>query len=221
MNTTIESQPTTTATVCTVFNTRNGQWYSEACSSVKPYICRVKPAASTGAPCDLCRTGTCPTPPPPQRARPLCESGWTYWAVNGKCYKKLSGMKTWPIHEKMCNLLGAHLTSIHSDAEHEFLKNMSSTGLPMPGCQPTYCSAGMALGLKADAAGTWSWVDGTALDYTNWGGNGQRPLAGRPYSNFYPETFQDPSAAAAFNSKWDNYLSETGLNRGTVCKRDY
>lgn len=93
----------------------------------------------------------------------------------------------------------------------------------MPGCQPTYCSAGVWMGLKKDTTtGLWQWTDGTPLDYLNWGGGlGARPFGDRQYANFYPETFQDTQINAAFSNRWDNCLYATGLNRAAICKRNY
>lgn len=56
-----------------------------------------------------------------------CASGWTRWTGNGCCYKEMaSPMLSWYASEDWCysQKAGAHLASVHSRAEAEWLNCM-------------------------------------------------------------------------------------------------
>jgi len=93
-----------------------------------------------------------PPPPPP----PTCPEGWFYF--KGKCYghpkdKKLS----WTDANSYCQnwSLGAHLASIHSVQEKEFVQTKFPRNIWLGGNDRA-------------KEGRWVWSDGTPWDYSAW-----------------------------------------------------
>lgn len=93
-----------------------------------------------------------PPPPPP----PSCPEGWIYF--KGKCYghpkdKKLS----WTDANSYCQnwSLGAHLASIHSEEEKEFVQTKFPRNIWLGGNDRA-------------KEGRWVWSDGTPWDYSAW-----------------------------------------------------
>ena len=88
-----------------------------------------------------------------------CPNGWTIW--NSQCYKLFHEEVSWEAAELKCIQLGAHLTSILSAAENEFVSNLiSDTRLIWIG------------GSDKDKEGTWTWTDSNPWTSTRWA-NGQ------------------------------------------------
>lgn len=74
-------QPTTTATMCLVYNLRSRAWYSEMCLSRKPYVCKLPTGAKTAGSPVTDASCTAQTP------MPWCEAGWTLYSRSQQCYK--------------------------------------------------------------------------------------------------------------------------------------
>eukprot|EP00928_Gymnodinium_smaydae_P044926 TRINITY_DN29995_c0_g1_i1.p1 TRINITY_DN29995_c0_g1~~TRINITY_DN29995_c0_g1_i1.p1 ORF type:complete len:307 (-),score=69.51 TRINITY_DN29995_c0_g1_i1:77-997(-) len=86
-----------------------------------------------------------------------CDEGWSQW--DAFCYKYYWEMKTWPEAEELCRQRGAHLVSIHSQAENRFV-------------------AVLQHGLKGwigytdiDKDTHYEWSDNTQDDFTNFAKN--------------------------------------------------
>ncbi|XP_028447797.1 galactose-specific lectin nattectin-like [Perca flavescens] len=90
---------------------------------------------------------------------PCCPSGWTQ--LDSRCFAFYIQTKTWSDAETFCIAAGGNLASIHSDAEHGFIKNYI---LQMTGVQKTAWIGGT----DAVKEGTWFWSDGSNLDYACW-----------------------------------------------------
>ena len=86
-----------------------------------------------------------------------CPYGWKNFGV--RCHKFFSEAVSWVTAEKNCLSLDAHLASVHSQIEQDFLLSL----LPS---SSTRCWFGAHDG---NDKGHWLWTDGTPLDYTNWG----------------------------------------------------
>jgi len=86
-----------------------------------------------------------------------CPDGWTSFGAN--CYKlstvKLDNYED--LAEKHCQLLdGAHLASIHSKEENDFVSNFD-------------CEAFWIGGTFNSSQQTWMWTDGSSMTFTSWG----------------------------------------------------
>ncbi|KAH7676055.1 Protein CLEC-53, partial [Aphelenchoides avenae] len=74
-------KPTSSATTCLAYHLRTRMWYSEMCSSAKPYVCMLPPnAKSAGGPANA-DTCTAMTP------MPNCEQGWSFFSRSRACFK--------------------------------------------------------------------------------------------------------------------------------------
>ncbi|PIC31271.1 hypothetical protein B9Z55_012026 [Caenorhabditis nigoni] len=97
-------------------------------------------------------------------ATATCDSGWKQWSGNGMCYKISTTDTTWYAAEDWCysQRSGSHLTSIHSQAEAQWIA-------------ATYISTGWFpymdnwVGLRRSCDNTtYVWTDGTPVDYLWW-----------------------------------------------------
>ncbi|XP_039674639.1 ladderlectin-like isoform X2 [Perca fluviatilis] len=88
-----------------------------------------------------------------------CLPGWT--PFGSRCFAFYSQAKTWIDAETFCQTIGGNLASIHSDAEHGFIRNYTNqvTGANRPA---------WIGGSNAVQVFTWLWTDGSKFDYTSW-----------------------------------------------------
>jgi len=82
-----------------------------------------------------------------------CPLGWTELGFN--CYKLFEQTLTWGDAENYCLRKGAHLASVHSAEENNFL-----TGLT----RELHWLGGNDIAAEGD----WVWSDGSAWTFTNW-----------------------------------------------------
>ncbi|XP_028447982.1 ladderlectin-like [Perca flavescens] len=88
-----------------------------------------------------------------------CPVGWNQ--LGTRCFAFYIQTKTWSDAENFCQSAGGHLASIHSDAEHGFIKNQISK---LTGAQTTAWIGGT----DAVKLFTWLWSDGSKFDYASW-----------------------------------------------------
>merc|ERR1712038_1714041 len=130
-----------------------------------------------------------------EETKPDCSSGWS--AFNGNCYKHFSEKKTWEDAEDECVKEKAHLVSIHSAEEHQFVAGQGG-GL-------------LWLGGRRDSENRedWVWSDRAPWGYTNWAEGEPNNHLGRneDCALIYPD----------FGKKWNDFpcSSETTF----VCKK--
>uniref|UniRef100_A0A914CNQ2 C-type lectin domain-containing protein n=1 Tax=Acrobeloides nanus TaxID=290746 RepID=A0A914CNQ2_9BILA len=160
---------------CTYINPSGGKWLSADCSQPKPYLCEIPVNNDQSPTCSTCVCPTqsiCPTQSPITVA---CDSGWTYYKNSNSCYKVHVENLTWTDAQQVCINQGSNLTSIHSADENQFIISITRTGMNV------YDVGEPWIGLNAlEDDINFSWVDGTPLNYTNWGPN--RPAT--PISTF-------------------------------------
>jgi Lectin C-type domain len=81
-----------------------------------------------------------------------CPSGWAEF--EGHCYLPEERSTTWTNAENVCRKYGAHLTSIHSKAEDDFVKS--------------YFNIPFWIGALYQQNSAWWWSDGSIWNYTDW-----------------------------------------------------
>ncbi|KAH7707720.1 FRAS1-related extracellular matrix protein 1-like protein [Aphelenchoides avenae] len=90
-----------------------------------------------------------------------CDSGWAH--LGGRCYKLLEN-KTFTEADHACRFeYGAQLASIHSKQESEYVAIFSADQM-----HDDHWGAWIGLHRPAGTDSAWQWLDGSALDYTNW-----------------------------------------------------
>ncbi|XP_028446708.1 galactose-specific lectin nattectin-like [Perca flavescens] len=98
-----------------------------------------------------------------------CPPGWTQ--LGSRCFAFYIQTKTWSDAETVCQAAGGNLASIHSDAEHKFLKDFI---IQVSGTQKTSWIGGT----DAVKEGTWMWSDGSKFDYKSWNAGEPNNLGG-------------------------------------------
>ncbi|XP_072021026.1 uncharacterized protein [Amphiura filiformis] len=145
----------------------------------------------------------------------VCGSCEPNWVVNdGYCYFISTGSSrtglSFHAAQRACQSMGAELTSIHSEAENDFIYQLMETRgkrIVWTGLHDT------------SREGSFEWTDGTPLDYSNW-------KSGEPNDSGFGEDCVDMSSYAVVNGQsWnDNNCSVsypyTCKRGGTVCPED-
>ncbi|XP_042288259.1 ladderlectin-like isoform X3 [Thunnus maccoyii] len=94
--------------------------------------------------------------PAPINARfSFCPDGW--FSYGSRCFKFVNTPMNWYNAEEHCNNLDAQLASATNPREYRFLQQMTNT-------------AGQSIAWLGGfyLQGTWLWIDGERLYYTNW-----------------------------------------------------
>ncbi|XP_028447632.1 galactose-specific lectin nattectin-like [Perca flavescens] len=90
---------------------------------------------------------------------PSCPPDWT--PFGSRCFAFHIQTKNWIDAETFCQSAGGHLASIHSDAEHGFIRNYTNQ------VSGTDTQAWIG-GFDAVKEGMWMWSDGSQFDYESW-----------------------------------------------------
>ncbi|KAI1693641.1 lectin c-type domain-containing protein [Ditylenchus destructor] len=86
-------------------------------------------------------------------------------ASTTQCYKVLTGNKTWLDYERQCMLDGAHLTSIHTASQDNFVSEIGKSVLN--GCSGVLnCS--ISTGGQGFTNGSGNWTDQSSWSYAHW-----------------------------------------------------
>ncbi|XP_031418414.1 alpha-N-acetylgalactosamine-specific lectin-like [Clupea harengus] len=88
-----------------------------------------------------------------------CPPGWSVF--NRRCFKIVTSSSTFHKAQMACANENAHLASVHSAAENDFIQGLvRNAGLS---------SQGAWIGGSDDGSeGTWYWIDGSAFDFSDW-----------------------------------------------------
>jgi len=106
----------------------------------------------------ICDDGWYTTPAPPTD----CPEQWLMFGSN--CYKYPEGdTANWADAESKCQslLAGAHLASIHSAEEMQFVRD----NVPTDHTVASWIWLGAT---NLNGEGSWTWTDGSSWDYTDW-----------------------------------------------------
>lgn len=127
-----------------IFGGDTGDWKTASCPTLRPFICKFASINTSICP-------TCPSNTPCKVAapKPLCDSGWAYFAKTRKCYKVsllnrggvnsgynvsqlqvFHGYGTMKVYNDKCKTFGATLTSVTSAEEQAFVQGMQLTLIP-------------------------------------------------------------------------------------------
>lgn len=138
---------------------------------------------------------------------------------NGHSYYIFNNKSTWEEAQAYCESRGGHLAVINNAAENTKLFNyMKNKG---------YDSAYFGLS-DATNEGTWNWVNGENVSYTNWGGNEPNGGTYENYGMFY-NAYQNgewndgdfgSEGITTFICEWDTVTTGGGTSTVTVPSGD-
>eukprot|EP00058_Branchiostoma_floridae_P019226 XP_002604716.1 hypothetical protein BRAFLDRAFT_80311 [Branchiostoma floridae] len=128
-------------------------------------------------------------------ATTYCDDGWVIW--ENYCYLFRTQELTWQQAENRCSQVGAHLASVRTGQENEFIRSHSA-------------ARKIWIGLNDKGTeGTWRWTDSTGVGYLNWLPN-QPDDAGNSEDCVEMHT----------NGRWnDNRCNNNNVKQDSVCKK--
>jgi len=130
-----------------------------------------------------------------------CEEGWIPNADTGYCYKVSEYKTNWNSARKICENENAEITSILTSKENAFIKDLMRRSNEKVG----FWLGGNDKNLE----GSWEWIDGTPVEFTDW----QR---GQP-NNLNNE--QDCMFLWLSDYKWHDEACTDWKNLPTICKK--
>lgn len=169
---------------CTAPRVSDGFWYTAECSVSRPYVCAL-----------------------PKRIL-YCPSGWTFFEKSQFCYKTFFQAE-WEEAEQRCVSEGAHLASIHSLDENDFVAGMAHVDMTVDWRD----GAWIGLSTVKNNPTTWKWTDGTPTDYSHWADG--EPQDDGNCATLYPDEI---NANGNYNLHWDDNDCGEKL-RAFICKR--
>ncbi|CAJ0953850.1 unnamed protein product, partial [Mesorhabditis belari] len=147
------------ANSCTALNLQTGKWISSDCTLARPFICSINGDDFQ------------------------CPNGWVYYDKTDSCYYLQNftyadgthwQTYTFTSAEAICQKMGSHLVSVHSEYENNFLSDLLTTDvLNAPVATPcNYLWAWNGL-YGTGAVGSGTWTDGSPVNYS-----GHSPYSG-------------------------------------------
>ena len=97
----------------------------------------------------------------PTTSTPGCNNGW--YQFGGHCYYIGNERKPWPEAEEDCLRMEAHLASVHSREENEYIQYLREINYGYSSGEKIWLG-----GRRNAESGVWSWSDGSLWDYDVW-----------------------------------------------------
>ena len=135
----------------------------------------------------------------------LDKYGYTKYEFNGNTYAFVENEMLWSEAREVCEKLGGHLAYINSEAEQEFITEITKN---------YYTALG---GWDELSEGEWTWLDGSEMTFTNWRSgepNNSYPHQNHLYINYSGAGKWDDgydNRMAPFVCEWENDRSEHNL----------
>lgn len=120
----------------------------------------------------------------------LDKYSYTKYEFNGNTYAFIENEMLWSEAREVCEKLGGHLAYINSEAEQEFITEITKN---------YYTALG---GWDELSEGEWTWLDGSEMTFTNW-------RSGEP-NNSYPHQnhlYINYSGAGKWDDGYDNRMA--------------
>ena len=132
----------------------------------------------------------------------LDKYSYTKYEFNGNTYAFIENEMLWNEAREVCEKLGGHLAYINSEAEQEFITEITKN---------YYTALG---GWDELSEGEWTWLDGSEMTFTNWRSgepNNSYPHQNHLYINYSGTGKWDDgydNRMAPFVCEWENNRSE-------------
>ncbi|CAJ0933808.1 unnamed protein product, partial [Mesorhabditis belari] len=188
-------EPKNGTALCAILDPKTAKWNTSDCNVGRPFFCTVN---ENGGP---------------------CPNHWAYLPYTDSCYYlqdfTYSNGVNWTSYtsseaESKCQQMGAHLASVHSDTEMNFLYSLTISNIQNLAFPITnHCLYGGAwIGYYGTGVvGNGNWTDGSRVDYVV-------PIFSHPGAPQYWAIINDPSCDRQY---WD-YWSDQGKTARFVCK---
>ncbi|CAL2040376.1 unnamed protein product [Caenorhabditis brenneri] len=152
----------------------------------------------------------------PQRYN--CGSKWeSFWPTCRRVYKFYENGTTFHEAERICQREIAHLASIHTEQENEFIKFITRKGTPP---SDPYDN-NIWIGFFVDSnSGNWTWTDESPVDYTKWArGEPNKVEKFEHFAAIMPDvSYRNNPKYNSRGGEWNN-LNSQNWARGFVCKK--
>ncbi|TKR81427.1 hypothetical protein L596_015295 [Steinernema carpocapsae] len=204
---------------CIAMDAKTGRWHAEKCRSAASYVCEADlhlepepeacPTPPTCPPCPTCPSVP-DTPCPPVEECPVCPTQEPLdWVQFGRFYYYLNkGKKNWTEAENWCRGYEAHLTSILSKSENDFLAKMIEE-------KPATSRIAAWIGAYTPKETMkFTWTDGSLMEYTNW--FGELEIDENPDGNCGELLLLGEGPRVPKNGWWPNYCNRQAW---FVCKK--
>uniref|UniRef100_A0A914Q5D5 C-type lectin domain-containing protein n=1 Tax=Panagrolaimus davidi TaxID=227884 RepID=A0A914Q5D5_9BILA len=203
----MKGQPENVSTSnCATSSFTNSLWTAEDCFKNKSFVCLIPSMTVT-------TTTIRSTTHKPYK----CEDGWTLFESSGFCYKAFTNMNmTWQDSEDFCiTNNSAHLTSIHSKEENDFIADLARQAIPRSRVDCGYYQSWIGLFTVTENE-IWLWSDNTTIDYLGWS-SGEPNFPG--LENCVQLMLHDKCFADTINL-WNNE-SCSFIVQNVVCKKPH
>ncbi|KAH7718503.1 CLEC-50 protein [Aphelenchoides avenae] len=192
---------------CMIFGGDTGDWKTAPCPTLRPFICKFAGISTSTCP-------TCPSITPCKVAapKPLCDSGWVYFAKTKKCYKVFRGLGTVQVYNDKCKTFGATLTSVTSADEQAFVQNLAT--LKVPYGLHTWIGF-----VDPEWDRTFTWLDGTKVNYSNWGPGQPDGALGQGLTGCVHLWSDNTDMASPSTGLWNDHSCNHQAHAGVCSKR--
>uniref|UniRef100_A0A914V4N4 C-type lectin domain-containing protein n=1 Tax=Plectus sambesii TaxID=2011161 RepID=A0A914V4N4_9BILA len=159
LNSTHSVKTTNPGTQFSVISYSYGKY--EGCGFACAFSLPIENPAATTTPFPTTVATTVPTTPSTR-----CPANWSYLSVTNSCYQIFRQQVIWYVADEYCLSLnnGRHLTSIHSQAENDFIVNLAQRTLTIVDSQYTWIGVNDIANFNQ-----FKWSDSTPYDFQNWG----------------------------------------------------
>ncbi|CAJ0955773.1 unnamed protein product, partial [Mesorhabditis belari] len=178
---------------CGVVQLSSSSWLTEQCPTMLPFACALDPSGTN----------------------PPCESGWSWRQPEAACYKIIRNFDTFDSAENGCKSIGAHLASIHTSSENDWIYDQGTANYKLG---VTEHDLQTWIGLKRDCQSCqWYWTDGSALNYTQW--TKDEPADDYSNQNCVEIYTDDATGLGSSNVRnWNNVKCDNA-KRNAICKK--
>jgi len=141
---------------------------------------------------------------------PECPQNWINFQTSCYYFGTSPSYLTWAKAQCACKDLNENSTlpSVHSEAEDQFLQSNTTS-------HPFWLGASRAVGASYLSPSSWSWSDGSAMNYTAW-------ASGQPNNYWWGERcVRSLEREVAGEQSWDDHKCWSRTALALICKLDF
>lgn len=188
------------------------KWFKEDCLNKNEVVCKkfsgVHPTPRPTPRPTPQPTTMRPTPPPTTRQptnppTPLpnyCRPGW--YQFRNKCYRVTDSISNYARGKGVCETWRSEMTSIHSEAENDFIATLYDP--LVHGTGNIWFRIGA---IRQSIQNPFYWLDGTRFDYSNWCSHCPTTIVGRKYVWYSMNK----------NDRYKEWVNDPDFDRYSVC----